>query len=584
MNRHRFRRLFALGLAWLLGGTLWGCAGTVGSGDDDDPSDAPARGGGLGATGGTNGSGTGGMSSSTPPLPPPPPVGTIVPGEMGDPNAVGPLALRRLSVDEYDATVRDLLGDDTRPARAFPGDVATSSGFVGAGPTDVTQARAFADAAEAIAAKGLEKLSQVFPCQAANAQAETTCGHAFVEKAGKRLFRRPLTSMEVTDYAGLYDKARKDLSLGHVEAERLVLTAFLQSPQFLYLWQDGRREGKDHVRLDDYTLASRLSYLLWGSAPDDELMKAADEGKLGDAQEREKQVRRLLKDGRAKARMSGFIEGWLLVNRLFDTSKSPEVYPSYGLDTAKAMADETRALVTNVVLDGDGKLSTLLSSRKAWLDASTAGLYGVSAGQGVELPEGQRSGILTRLAFLTASGASNGSHPVKRGKVIYTRVLCREVGTPPSQVPEVAPPRPGVTTRQRFAEHGASPGCKECHDRLDSLGFAFEHYDGIGKRRDADNGQTVDATGTVRLDGSDRTFANGIELSRLLGESSEVSECFVRQAFRFMQHRLESELDLNTLGPALGSFRNAAGDVRELLVALVRSRAFAYRSATAGDP
>ncbi|MDX2019733.1 MAG: DUF1592 domain-containing protein [Deltaproteobacteria bacterium] len=541
-------------------------AGTNGSGG--------ARAGGGGAGGAAND-----MSSL-------PPVGSIVPGDTGDPSATGPLALRRLTNDEYDATVKDMLGDETRPARMFPGNVSTSFGFVGAGPADVTQTRAFAEAAEALAAKGLETLARLYPCQAGNAQAETNCGRAFVEKAGKRLFRRPLTPVELADYGGLYEQARKDLSLGHVEAERLILSALLQSPQFLYLWQDGRREAKEQVRLDDYTLASRLSYFLWGSAPDDELMKAADDAKLGDVQERERQARRMLKDERAKPRLAAFIEEWLLVNRLFDTSKSPEIYPTYSADTAKAMAAETRALVANVVVAGDGKLSTLLSTRKAWIDETTAGLYGVSAGsaaQAIDLMEGQRAGILTRLAFLSASGATNGSHPVKRGKVIFTRVLCRDVGVPPAEIPDVAPPRPGVTTRQRFAEHGANPGCRGCHEQLDPLGFAFEHYDGIGKRRDTDNGQAVDASGTVQLDGIDHAFANGVELSRLLGESSEVKDCLVRQAFRFMQHRLESAVDLNSLGSSLGSFLEASGDVRELFVALARSRAFAYRTATPGD-
>jgi hypothetical protein len=191
--------------------------------------------------------------------------------------------------------------------------------------------------------------------------------------------------------------------------------------------------------------------------------------------------------------------------------------------------------------------------------------------------------LFTQLSFLTMHGDSEGSFPTRRGAEILRRLFCREIDIPADLVvPDVKPPAPGVTTRQRFFEHSEQP-CATCHLLFDPIGFAFEHYDGIGRYRTTDNGQTVDASGILQLGGREVKFKDAVELMPALAGSDEVRACVATQWMRYLLRREESKGDLPSLDAVQKAFRDSSFDMRELLVAIVSSDAFTRRTPGTGE-
>ena len=241
--------------------------------------------------------------------------------------------------------------------------------------------------------------------------------------------------------------------------------------------------------------------------PDAALFDAAAAGKLGTQAELEAQARRMLADPKARETVSEFVEEWLGLDQVAERPKDPKLYPEFNDDLKAAMIAEARAFVSNVVFDGDSTLSTLLTANFSLRQPAAGGglrhdrRHRAWTSSSADLDANQRAGLLTQAAFLTVTGATDGSHPVKRGKKVYERLLCGELPPPPADVPPPKPASEGGTTRERFAEHSANACATGCHACMDPLGFAFEHYDGIGKFRTMDNGGVVDASGSFELDG-----------------------------------------------------------------------------------
>jgi hypothetical protein len=194
----------------------------------------------------------------------------------------------------------------------------------------------------------------------------------------------------------------------------------------------------------------------------------------------------------------------------------------------------------------------------------------------------QRSGLLTRAGFLTVTGATDGSHPVKRGRRVYERFLCGELPPPPPVVPPAKPPSAGGTTRQRFEEHDTNPCALGCHPIMDKLGFAFEHYDGIGKYRTTDNGGMVDSSGEYEFDGAKKRFTDARDLSQVLASSPSVAQCFATQWLRFAFKRTETDADKASLAAIAAAFTKA-NSIQDLMVGVVGSRSFRYRTPGTGE-
>lgn len=505
-----------------------------------------------------------------------------------DPNAAGPMPLRRLTRAEYNNTVRDLLNDTTHPADDFPPDEQGEALFPVAPWVDSLLASRLSDAAGALAAKA--DLAKLLPCKPPAVE-EAACVGQFINTLGARAFRRPVLPGELERLQALFQAGRSSGELDFEGGVRFVLEAMLQSAAFLYHWELGPQAAQvdgQWVRLGPYEVASRLSYFLWGSMPDDALLAAAAADKLGTDAEVVEQARRLLADPKARANIAGFFQQWLGLDQMPSRSKDAATYPEFNDALKAAMSSEIDQLISSVTFDGDGRLGSLLTGTTASLSGPLAAVYGMSgvnggAAQSVQLNPAERSGLLTRAGFQALFGGPTGSNPVKRGVEIYRRVLCGTIPAPPANVPPPKEASEGGTTRSRFAEHSQNACATGCHSLFDGLGYAFEHYDGIGRFRSLDNGQPVDSSGTLVLDGQQVSFADGIQLSALLAQSSDVERCFASRAASYGLGRAVVEADRFSTESAVASYVVAGAGMRDLLATLAASRTFRYRSPAAGE-
>jgi hypothetical protein len=561
---------------------------TYGSGSGGGPGN-PGTGSG-GSSGGTSGVPGGSGGSTT--VPTGGTSGTITPG---DPAAAGVLPLRRLTIREYRNTIRDLLGDTTSLGAAElasePDDL-TNNAFPFRQPTLMGTAETddFQGAAELLVRNLAARISSILPCTPANAGAEAGCATQFINTFGGKAYRRPVTTAEAANLMALYQTGRTTLGLDFNGAVGLLVETMLQAPAFLYHWEidpgAAVREGSV-IRLGNYQLASRLSYYLWGSMPDAALFSAAAAGKLATGEGVREQAERMLRDPKAEDMVADFVTDWLDVNTLSIRPKDPAFYPTWNADLATSMENEVRSFSTSIVF-GTGLLRDLLTSTKTSVNQSLAGVYGVTgvtgtAPKAVTLNASERAGILTMAGFLAAHGVANGSSPVMRGHGVYSRLLCGTVPDPPNVVPPAKPPTPGLTTRQRFEEHDMNPCTGACHAVMDPIGYAFEHYDGIGRYRTTDQNLPVDSSGTIPLDGEKKTFTDAVGLAALLAGSPQVQTCLTRQMVRYALNRWDTAADVASIQAADAAFKSAGTDIRTLITNIATTRTFRYRTAAAGE-
>ena len=513
-------------------------------------------------------------------------------GLCGTPE-VGPTDLRRLTAAQYDNTVRDLLGLTTRPSEQFsfaPDERVgpfTSNSIAPVGDLQVEQ---YMTAAEGIAAEVVGDLAALLPCDP-GAVGDLACAEEFVADLGLRAYRRPLDAGERARLMGVFEegRAQEDFANGI----RLTVQAVLQSPFFLYHVEDGEpADGVgDLVALDDYALASRLSYFLWNTMPDDTLFAAAASGELATASGLSGQLDRLLADPRSEEAIASFHLQWLGADEIAHLEKDPDFFPLFDRALADAMLDETARFSSWVLREGDGTLETLFTAEFTITDdPGLLALYGVTLPEGhqpgdpVPLPEGQRAGLLTHASLLASHSHANQTSPIHRGVLVRQNLFCHMLPPPPPDVDDVPPdPDPNATTRERFDQHTSDPSCAGCHNLIDPVGFGFENYDGIGAFRTMEGDLPVDASGELLATDVDGPFDGVVELAAQLVESQTVRQCVSRQWFRFALGRSETIEDTCTMDRLYESFESSGHDVRVLLRELVLSDAFRYRRSPAGE-
>jgi len=479
------------------------------------------------------------------------------------PLATGARPLSRLTRRQYRNTVRDLLQVDTEAAQAFVDDERVA-GFEAARSISALQVEKYLEAAAELAAE--VDPSALLPCDPADGE---SCALDFVDAFGRRAFRRPLTDEERTDLLMTWQVGSDGSSFE--DGVRLVVEAVLASPDFLYHVEVGGAPGTV-VPLDDFALASRLSYFLWGSMPDDALLDEAEAGTL----DLELEAERMLADGRFDETVLDFYRQWLGLDRLEGGVKDPAVYPEHDADLARDLRASLEAFVHHVHTS-DASLEALLTGDVFFANARLAEVYGGSAdGEALERQSGRR-GLLAQPGLLALLAKSDQSDPIHRGVFVREQLLCHHLPEPPNDVDLIVrPPEPGLSTRERFAEHTESDVCAGCHRLIDPLGFGFEEYDGIGRFRSDEDGVAIDASGEV-LDGGDAsgTFEGLDELSSKLAESSQVRRCYATQWFRFALRRDEHDDDACSLAGVVDRFGD--GDLRELVLGVVTSDAFRHR-------
>jgi hypothetical protein len=527
-----------------------------------------------GGVGGGNGAGSGGG------------------GQVGPLNCTEPQVprapLRRITRFEYNNTVRDLFQVQTRPADALPGEE-LGTGF-GNDADALKVSRILIDGYRSVAADLAKELTadaaataRVTGCDPA-AIGEDACAEQFVTDFLGRAFRRPATPEDQTAYVGAFNRGR-EIGGDFASGVRAIIERALQAPQFLYRVELGETvdSGAGLARPSGYEMASRLSYLLWGSMPDPELMSAAAQGKLATAAGVLAQAERLLADPRAHEVVShfhGHLFGTLGLDLL---ERNAEFYPSYRAGMGVLFRQETERFLDDVVWNGSGDLAGIFTAPYTFVNRTLAAFYGFpevsgDAFQKVASPDpARRAGLLTQASILSVTTPGSRTDPVVRGKWVYTKLLCGKIADPPSNVPALPEPMPGLTVRDRLAMHRDDDACRGCHRLMDPIGFGFEHYDGVGLWRDLENELPVDDSGEIVGSDVEGPFRGVVELGQKLAQSRDVRNCFVGHWLTFAYGRAEDEQDSCTRASLEDAFEQSGGNVKALLLALTQTDAFLYR-------
>ncbi|MEM9691912.1 MAG: DUF1588 domain-containing protein [Myxococcota bacterium] len=509
--------------------------------------------------------------------------------DAGIPDA-GRSGLLRVAAYEYQALLDAAFpGADAWVLPALPSDTKLetydNNGATSVGELEIER---YESLAESVATQLSPDLGALLPCEF-EPDDETECLDELLDELGPRLFRRPLELEQREALHAVFSRGRAAGTFA--DGVLMVVRAVLQSPSLLYRIEEGDEVvpgNADVFALSGYALAERLALAIWQSGPDDALLAAAVAGELGDAEGVERQARRMLQDERAAVGTSRFVAQWLGYDHLLEATKDEATFPEYDDTLARQMRAEADELVAHVVLNGDGRLSTLLTTREARLTPALAHLYGLedAVAEGAEWTElpAQRAGILTRAAVLTAHSHPEQTSPVLRGVFVRRSLLCQHPPPPPPDVDDTAPAvDPDLTTRERFAVHTESPGCAGCHQLIDPLGFGFESFDPIGRFREKDGGHEIDARGNLIATDVDGPYEGAVELSEALAASRQVHDCTAQQWFTFATGRSPAEYDLCSLNDVQERFSASGGDLRELMLAIVTSDAFRHYRQDGGE-
>ncbi|MGH9659194.1 MAG: DUF1592 domain-containing protein [Bryobacteraceae bacterium] len=478
---------------------------------------------------------------------------------------------RRLTHAQYNRTMRDLLGDQTRPAAQFPPEDFVN-GFrnqIEAQGVPALLAEAYGAAAERLARSYFRGAPS--PCP----QPAVKCAGDFARDFGQRAFRRRLSETEIARYAAMRDP-------------QLVVEAMLQSPNFLFRVESGAHRPHE--------IATRLSYFLWDTMPDETLFRAAASGELATRAGIERAARRMVSDPRAREAVEEFAAEWLRFDTILVAVKDRRQFPQFNPELAASMTQEVRRLVDDLVWN-DRDFMALYSAGYSFLSSDLANLYKLPVPPAefdrVEFPESSpRAGILGMAHFLTLTSKPEDTSPTGRGLFVREHFLCQHVPDPPpgtnSNLPPLVESKP-QTNRERLDQHLSNASCATCHRLIDPIGFGFEKFDAIGAyrekarlvfpsaRRDRERPPNsvelpLDTTGTVAgIPNSD--FSSPKELGRVLAASRQCQECVVKQLFRFGYGRGESPADRATLDAAYEKFRVSGFRFKELLVALATAYA-----------
>jgi hypothetical protein len=442
-----------------------------------------------------------------------------------------------MTVREFTNTVVQLLGTGREFSRVLPHDAPQEGYSRNQGQVvDPVFGRQLQYTVEQLAAEAVtERLSTIAPCSSLPGP---ECAKTFIRDFGPRVYRRPLAADEQAQLLALYElgaEGRADAASQFASGVQFVLEAMLQAPSFIYVSQVGELAAPGAVSaLDQWEIASTLSYLVVAGPPDEGLRAAAAAGQLAAPEQRRAHAERLIASPAGQAQVRTFIREWLHLDKVATIDKSD---PRFA-ELRQPLLDEANDFVDEVMLNDDGTLAKLLTAKYTVVKPPLDAFYGVSPGSNgrASLTGTGRVGILQQGAFLAANSAANISSPIRRGAVFLDRVTCVP-SLPPSfsgVVIKQPTPDPNATTRELFASHAAAPLCTACHERLDGVGFLFESFGPIGEERSEENGRPIDTSGQLKswID-VDGPVANSVELSYRLAQSENIRRCFARQLYRY---------------------------------------------------
>lgn len=580
----------------LVSAALLGCTGNI---EDADPNAAGTAGvsngkagngpiggpGGGGASGGSSGSptsGSGGVEG------PGPAAGTGAGAGVGaggggvaSCDGLTERRVRRLSRREYSNVVGDLLGaplgaeahaDLPFEPRIGGFDNQNSELYV-----SPSYQSTLADLAEKLASK--VDPTTAAPCTTSGGS--PACLQTFIKSLATKAYGRPPTEAEI---ASLSTVAATGES--YATSVRLVVEVVLQQPQFVYVSELGPVEAAaapgHAVPLTPYEIASQLSFLLLGTRPDADLIKAAETSRFATAADIQAQVERLLKTERAKTDLARFVVGWLDMAAIAEAPKAADAYPELTPAVTAAMQQEFDSFVATQLKGGDGVMSSFLSAVSTNVPAALAPIYGADLNGATLNPE-RRRGVLSLPGFLTFHSTDHSSGPVERGLFVRTQLFCQPVPPPPPEVVDrlaLMPIGAGDamrTTRQKFEMHLDEASCRACHAAFDPIGFGMESMDGLGRFRTVENGLPVNSKGELSGTDVDGPFEGPGQLAEMLSKSSLLETCMVDHFFRFAQARATTASDKCVVDDWKAKFTQGGGRMKDLIYAYVTHSTFANR-------
>jgi hypothetical protein len=420
----------------------------------------------------------------------------------------GRVTIRRLNRAEYDNTIRDLVGVAVRPAEDFPSDD-VGYGFDNIGdvlsmpPILTEKYLAAAEKVVGAAWKSDDARKRILICQPTDKKQNRECARKILRAFASRAWRRPAADEEVKRLLRFVDAADKNGEPFETGIQ-YALEAVLTSPHFLFRVEIDKEQGDGAHAVSDWELATRLSYFLWSSMPDEELFNHARKSDLHNPEVLEGQVRRMLKDPKAHALVENFADQWLLIRNLKSATPDTTMFPSFDEPLRRAMQKETELYFENVVRE-DRSIIDFIDSDYTFVNERLAKHYGIDGVKGdefrkVTLKDGRRGGVLTQASILTVTSNPTRTSPVKRGKFILDNILGTPPPPPPPDVPalkEAKEVADSVSLRQRMEIHRSNPACAVCHQKMDQLGFGFENFDAIGAWRDRDGKNVIDPAGVL---------------------------------------------------------------------------------------
>jgi hypothetical protein len=438
------------------------------------------------------------------------------------------------------------------------------------------------DAAEAVAAQAVTDLPTLTGCSPTTTTAEATCADQFIKAFGRKLYRRQLTAEESARYTTVYNNARTQMYDFKTGIEWVVF-AFLNSPGFLYRVELDPVGSSGIRALTPTELASRLSYLIWQSGPDETLLTAAEGGQLATRQDLAVQATRMIADPKAR-RLTNFFDQWLKWGTLDGLQRDPTAFPNLPANLGPLMHTEVQTFAEKTVFDSDHKLSSLLTGQYTYANQTLAQHYGLSGVTGTafqRVATTGREGLLMLGGNLAARDLATRTSIVHRGVAIRTLIMCQVVAAPPPNVPALGPIDANLSQAQRLAQHRQNATCASCHDNIDSLGTPFESFDAVGRPRTVDEaGHPIDTSGALtrsrdtQLNGP---VTDGNGLVSKLAQSTEVSDCFATQLYRFSMGRKEEDGDACSQFTMKKQFTDSGGDVQQLLLSLTQINDFDHR-------
>jgi hypothetical protein len=490
-----------------------------------------------------------------------PAVGRNQGGPVGGPGQAGHLDLR---LDGVRLKLYEIPGGDNGPGFS---NLSISGPYNVLGPSDSASRR------------------KIFVCIPANAAEEQPCARKILASLVRQAYRRPSTEQDLKPLLALYESGRHEPQPGSFDnGIEMALRGILVSPNFLFRMERdpaGSAPGSVH-RVNDFELASRLSFFLWSSIPDEELLTLAEQGMLQDPKVVEQQTARMLNDPKSKAFIDNFSGQYLFVRNLAAQKPDPDAFPEFDAGLRRAFERET-TLFFNALVRENRPVSELIDGKFTFLNERLAEFYGVPGVHGpqfrrVDITDPNRGGILGQGSLLTVTSYPNRTSVVQRGKWVLENLLGTPPPPPPPNVPTLDPHgKDGkLTMRQAMEMHRANPACASCHARMDPIGFALENYDGVGAWRDADNGVSIDASGKLP-DGTVFAGPSGLKQLLLTQHRDEFLATFTE---KLMTYALGRGLDASDRPAERAILREAAKQnytIPALIDAIIKSPQFQMR-------